>query len=189
MRFYEVISEQKKTINYSIDNLKKMFSIENKYQDTNNFIKRVVDSAKKELDEKSPYTFHYEKIKTGKKITSLRFVPIYQSQFDSELIQRKNLNKQMSNRWFIPENIEDYLKHNFEFSEKELSNNLTLFESLYKNLSEEMLLDFLTDLREPSTYADNRKGFIIGALKKKAEQIFESKLSTTRTTNGQPTDM
>ena len=43
-----------------------MFSIENKYQDTNNFIKRVVDSAKKELDEKSPYTFHYEKIKTGK---------------------------------------------------------------------------------------------------------------------------
>ena len=95
----------------------------------------------------------------------------------------------MSNRWFIPENIEDYLKHNFEFSEKELSNNLTLFESLYKNLSEEMLLDFLTDLREPSTYADNRKGFIIGALKKKAEQIFESKLSTTRTTNGQPTDM
>ena len=189
MRFYELISEQKKTINYSIDNLKKMFSIENKYQDTNNFIKRVVDSAKKELDEKSPYTFHYEKIKTGKKITSLRFVPIYQSQFDSELIQRKNLNKQMSNRWFIPENIEDYLKHNFEFSEKELSNNLTLFESLYKNLSEEMLLDFLTDLREPSTYADNRKGFSIGALKKKAEQIFESKLSTTRTTNGQPTDM
>ena len=90
MRFYELISEQKKPINYSIDNLKKMFLIEHKYKDNNNFITKVVDSAKKELDEKSPYTFHYEKIKTGRKITSLKLTPIYQPQFDSENIQRKN---------------------------------------------------------------------------------------------------
>ena len=95
----------------------------------------------------------------------------------------------MSNRWFIPKNIEDYLKHNFDFTDKELNNNLNLFESLYNNLSEEVLLDFLTDLREPSTYADNRKGFIIGALKKKFEQIFENKFLNTRTTYGQPADM
>ncbi|WP_052218040.1 replication initiation protein [Empedobacter falsenii] len=188
MRFYELISEQKKPINYSIENLKKMFLIENKYNDTNNFIKRVVDSAKKELDEKSPYTFYYDKIKTGKKITSLRFIPIYQPQFDSEIIQKKNLNKLLSNRWFIPKNIEDYLKYNFEFTEKELSNNLNLFEVLYNNLSEEILLDFLTELREPSTYADNRKGFIIGALKKRAEQLLEDKTSKARTTYGQPAD-
>jgi len=188
MRFYELISEQKKPINYSIENLKKMFLIENKYNDTNNFIKRVVDSAKKELDEKSPYTFYYDKIKTGKKITSLRFIPIYQPQFDSEIIQKKNLNKLLSNRWFIPKNIEDYLKYNFEFTEKELSNNLNLFEVLYNNLSEEILLDFLTELREPSTYADNRKGFIIGALKKRAEQLLDDKTSKARTTYGQPAD-
>lgn len=188
MRFYELISEQKKPINYSIENLKKMFLIEDKYRDTNNFIKRVVDSAKKELDEKSPYTFHYDKIKTGKKITSLRFVPIYQSQFDSELIQKKNLNKKLSNRWFIPKNIEDYLKYNFDFNDKELSNNLNLFEVLYNNLSEEILLDFLVELREPSAYADNRKGFVIGALKKKVEQLLDDKISKPRTANGQPAD-
>jgi hypothetical protein len=189
MRFYELISEQKKPINYSIDNLKKMFLIEHKYSDNNNFITKVVDSAKKELDDKSPYTFHYEKIKTGRKITSLKLIPIYQPQFDSELIQRKNLNKQLSNRWFIPKNIEDYLKYNFEFTEKELTNNLNLFENLYNNLSEEELLDFLTNLREPSVYAENRKGFIIGALKKKAEQLFDLKLSNTRTPHGQSTDI
>ena len=42
--------------------------------------------------------------------------------------------------------------------------------------------------REPSTYADNRKGFIIGALKKKSEQILEDKISKPRTTHGQPAD-
>ena len=83
--------------------------------------------------------------------------------------------KQISNRWFIPKNIEDYLKHNFEFTDKELKNNLNLFESLYNYLSEDELLDFLVELREPSVYANNRKGFIIGALKKKFEQIFEEK--------------
>ena len=56
-----------------------------------------------------------------------------------------------------------------------MKNNLNLFENLYNNLSEEHLLDFLTELREPSVYADNRKGFIIGALKKRMEQIFEQK--------------
>lgn len=189
MRFYELISEQKKPINYSIDNLKKMFLIEHKYKDNNNFITKVVDSAKKELDEKSPYTFHYEKIKTGRKITSLKLTPIYQPQFDSENIQRKNINKQLSNRWFIPKNIDDYLKFNFDFTDKELSNNLNLFENLHNNLSEEELLDFLSELREPSFYADNRKGFIIGALKKRSEQILEQKMSNNRTTYGQPTDI
>lgn len=180
MRFYELISDQNKPINHSIDNLKKMFSIENKYNDTNNFITRVVESAKKELDDKSPYTFHYEKIKTGKKITSLKLIPIYQPQFDSELIQKKKLNKQLSNRWFIPKNIEDYLKYNFDFTSKELSNNLNLFETLHNNLTEDNLLDFLTELREPSAYAGNRKAFIIGALKKKIEQIVEDKISANK---------
>ena len=92
-----------------------------------------------------------------------------------ENIKRLKLNKQISNRWYIPKNIEDYLKYNFEFNDKELKNNLNLFENLYNNLSEEHLLDFLVQLREPSAYADNRKGFIIGALKKKIEQIFEEK--------------
>ncbi|MFV0212841.1 replication initiation protein [Empedobacter falsenii] len=175
MRFYELLSNQKTPINYSIDSLKKMFQIENKYKLTADFFRYVIEPAKKELDKCSPYTFHYEKIKTGRKITGIRFIPIHQPQFEDAEIKKQRLNKQMSNRWFIPKNIEDYLKYNFDFSDKELKNNLNLFENLYNNLSEEHLLDFLTELREPSVYADNRKGFIIGALKKRMEQIFEQK--------------
>ena len=79
----------------------------------------------------------------------------------------------MSNRWYISKNIEDYLIHNFDFTKKELNNNLNLFEGLYNKLTEEEIIDFLVDLREPSSYADNQKAFIIGALKKKDEQLFE----------------
>ena len=175
MRFYELLSNQKTPINYSIDTLKEMFQIENKYKLTADFLRYVIEPAKKELDKCSPYTFHYETIKTGRKITGIRFIPIYQPQFEDDEIKKQRLNKQISNRWFIPKNVEDYLKYNFDYTDKELKNNLNLFENLYNNLSEESLLDFLSELREPSAYATNRKAFIIGALKKKMEQIVEEK--------------
>lgn len=176
MRFYELLSNQKTPINYSIETLKEMFGLIGKYENrTPNFINKVIIPAKKELDKCSPYSFHYEPIKIGRKITGIRFIPTYQPQFEDPELKKKQLNKQISNRWFIPKNIEDFLKHNFDFTDKELKNNLTLFENLYKNLSEEELLDFLVELREPSVYANNRKAFVIGALKKKAEQVFEEK--------------
>ena len=175
MRFYELFSSQKTPINYSIDRLKEMFGITDKYKETKDFIKYVIVSAKKELDKCSPYTFHYETMKTGRKITSIHFVPIYQPQFEDENLKKQKLNKQMSNKWFIPKNIYDFLIHNFNFTDKELNNNLNLFENLYNNMSEEALLDFLVDIRFFASNADNPKGFIIGSLKKKAEQIFEQK--------------
>jgi len=175
MRFYELLSNQKTPINYSIENLKEIFMIQNKYKLNSGFIRDVIDKAKNELDKCSPYTFHYEPIKSGRKITSIRFIPIHQPQFEDPELKKQKALKQMSNRWYIPKNIEDYLKFNYEFTDKELNNNLSLFENLYNNLSEEELLDFLVELKPSTIYADNPKGFLIGALKKKSEQIFEKK--------------
>ena len=177
MRFYELLSNQKTPINYSIDTLKEMFQIENKYKLTADFLRYVIEPAKKELDKCSPYTFHYETIKTGRKITSIRFIPIHQPQFEDESLKKQKAVKQMSNRWFIPKNIEDYLKYNYEFTNKELNNNLSLFESLYNYLSEEELLDFLVELKAQSVLYEikNIKAYLIGSLKNKSEQIFEEK--------------
>uniref|UniRef100_UPI0024A6128F hypothetical protein n=1 Tax=Empedobacter sedimenti TaxID=3042610 RepID=UPI0024A6128F len=62
----------------------------------------------------------------------------------------------------------------------ELNNNLSLFESLYNHLSEEELLDFLVELKAQSVLYEikNIKAYLIGSLKKKAEQLFESKYIT-----------
>lgn len=177
MRFYELLSNQKTPINYSIDSLKEMFGLTDKYKRPAGFIEKVIEPAKNELDKCSPYTFHYEPIKTGRKITSIRFIPIYQPQFEDDDLKKQKVMKQISNRWFIPKNIEDYLKYNYEFTEKELNNNLSLFENLYNNLSEEELLDFLVELREQSILYEikNLKAYLIGSLKKKSEQLFEEK--------------
>ncbi|TWP27365.1 RepB family plasmid replication initiator protein [Apibacter muscae] len=177
MRFYELLSNQKTPINYSIDTLKEMFQIENKYKLTADFLRYVIEPAKKELDKCSPYTFHYETIKTGRKITGIRFIPIHQPQFEDESLKKQKALKQMSNRWYIPKNIEDYLKYNYEFTNKELNNNLSLFESLHNHLSEEELLDFLVELKAQSVLYEikNLKAYLIGSLKHKAEQIFEQK--------------
>jgi plasmid replication initiation protein len=180
MRFYELLSNQKTPINYSVEYLKEMFSLSDKYKLTADFIRYVIEPAKKELDKCSPYTFHYEKIKTGRKITGIRFIPIHQAQFEDESLKKQKAMKQMSNRWFIPKNIEDYLKYNYEFTYKELNNNLSLFESLYNHLYEEELLDFLVELKAQSVLYEikNIKAYLIGSLKKKAEQLFESKYIT-----------
>ncbi|MGV0949026.1 replication initiation protein [Empedobacter falsenii] len=180
MRFYELLSNQKTPINYSVEYLKEMFSLSDKYKLTADFIRYVIEPAKKELDKCSPYTFHYEKIKTGRKITGIRFIPIHQAQFEDESLKKQKAMKQMSNRWFIPKNIEDYLKYNYEFTDKELNNNLSLFESLYNHLYEEELLDFLVELKAQSVLYEikNIKAYLIGSLKKKAEQLFESKYIT-----------
>jgi len=177
MRFYELLSNQKTPINYSIDTLKDLFKVSEKYKRINDFFRYVIEPAKKELDKCSPYTFHYEQIKTGRKITGIRFIPIHQPQFEDESLKKQKAMKQMSNRWFIPKNIEDYLKYNYEFTDKELNNNLNLFENLYNHLSEEELLDFLVELKAQSVLYEikNLKAYLIGSLKHRSEQIFEEK--------------
>ena len=42
------------------------------------FIRRVIESAKSELDEKSPVTFTYTPLKDGKKFTRIIFFPVRQ---------------------------------------------------------------------------------------------------------------
>lgn len=78
MRFYEMLSSQKEPITYSIEALRKEFRLENKYSLTKDFIRRVVLSAKTELDEKSPVSFTFTPLKTGKRITQIIFFPVKQ---------------------------------------------------------------------------------------------------------------
>lgn len=76
MRLYELLASQEEQITYSISNLKRIFKVEDKYHYTKDFIKRVIEQAKKELDAKSPVTFTYFPEKEGNKIERIRFTPV-----------------------------------------------------------------------------------------------------------------
>lgn len=78
MRFYEMMSSQKEPIAYSIESLRRVFRLENKYTLTKDFIRRVIMPAKAELDRKSPVTFTFTPLKSGRKITQILFFPVIQ---------------------------------------------------------------------------------------------------------------
>jgi|GEM_PF-6484086 len=59
-RFYSFVSLQEKPIYFKIEDLKKRLGLEGSYRSVNMFIKKVVESAKEELDKDAPYSFEYK---------------------------------------------------------------------------------------------------------------------------------
>ena len=125
MRFYELMAGQKEPIAYSIDTLRKEFGLEGKYRLNKDFIRRVVDSAKNELDLKSPVTFTYRPLKDGKKITRIMFYPHRQEgkepqdAFFRDAVRKYGTGAQLSSD-------ERRLLEEIGFNERGLRNNIEL---------------------------------------------------------------
>jgi hypothetical protein len=157
------MSNQKKPIEFKIDTLKEMFSITDKYKLNADFFRFVLDKSKKELDEKSPYSFDYKPIKQGRSFYSVLFFPKYiPKNRDSEL-EQKDLQKQVSLSWDLPRNVVDYLKHNFEFTTDGIKNNIELFRKANDQLD---LVLFLANIKGKVRDSNNPQGYVIGALRK-----------------------
>jgi len=165
MRFYELFSRQRSTLVYSIQNLKLMFGVENKYTLTSDFIKRVIVPAKKELDKKSPYSFEYTPLKTGRQITAIKFFPYEIPENRDEDFEGEKLRKQVWPSWTIERIYLTYLKEHYMFSMPEIQNNKEVFERAQKEIPD--LLLFLSELKTKANRAGNPKGYVVNALRKK----------------------
>lgn len=168
MRFYELLGTQTTKISYSIDKLKLMFGIENKYTNkSNDFIRFVVKVAQKELDEKSPVSFLFEARATkgeGKKITTIDFYPVKRPENRDPVLEQAELQKQISLRFDIDKIHVDYLKEHFLFSDSEIRKNIATFKEAQDKLPDFIM--FLSFLRTSTKRALNQKGAVINALKK-----------------------
>lgn len=139
MRFYELMACQKEPITYSIDALRRIFKLEDKYAFTKDFIKRVVESSKIELDQKSPVSFTYAPVKDGKRITQLIFFPVrYNAQDSSDDDHRMILRKYGSSAVLTAD--ERRFLEEIGFNESGINNNLSLFMDCQRNL------DFIYEL-------------------------------------------
>jgi plasmid replication initiation protein len=172
MRLYELLSKQRTPLIYSVKELKAMFGIENKYKLVADFIKRVIDPAKKELDGKSPYSFEYKPLKTGRQITSIKFYPKYIAKNEDEtfieLAQKELISKHVTVGMFIDRPIRNYLKDFYGFSDRELKNNLELLREAQADIPD--LLLFLSHVKAKANRATNAKGYVINAIKKRLKQ-------------------
>jgi plasmid replication initiation protein len=164
MRFYELFSGQRTPLIFSIENLKIMFGVEEQYKLTIDFIRYVIVSAKKVLDEKSPYSFEFCLLKTGKRITGVKFYPVYIPQNADEEFETYRLKKMMSPSWSIEPQYLQYLKEHYMFSTPEIRNNVDLFERAQKEIPD--LLMFMSQVKARANRARNPKGYLINALRK-----------------------
>lgn len=169
MRFYELLSGQKSPITYSIDNLKIMFQIQDKYKLTADFFRKVIEPAKKELDKSAPYSFEYKPVKTGRKITAIKFYPVYQPQNRDMRIEAKRLQKNTSLRWDLDIMTINYLKENYIFSDEEIQNNRDLFINAQNSPTFDLMY-FLSEQKRNAETKKNPKGWIINAIKKQLAQ-------------------
>lgn len=171
MRIYELISGQESLPPFKIETLKAMFMLENKYKDTNRFVSKVIDVAKKELDEKSPYTFDYKINKQGKKFHSIKFYPKYQPQHSDENIESKNLQKQVSVHWDLSRETIKYLKENFGFDNESISKHREIFKLAEQEFD---LLVVLARLKRYTEKMNNPIGYVVNSVKKELAK-FEGK--------------
>ena len=72
---------------YSIEQLKEMFCVADKYERINDFMRKVVEAAKKELDGVSPYTFEYTPV-------SYTHLDVYKRQGEYLNSNRGEVNRQ-----------------------------------------------------------------------------------------------
>lgn len=169
MRMYELMSGQTIPLEFSFEQLKKMFCVEDKYNKANDFKRWVLDVAKKELDECSPYSFNYIDVKEGRKVVGFKLFPIYKPEKqDKELIATEHRSK-VTARLQLDSNVYDYFRYSFEFRSEEINKNKkTLIEGQNRIPD---FIGFLSELKKGARLADNPKEYVIGAIKKKLNEI------------------
>ena len=163
IRFYELFSGKTEPIIYPVAKLKEMFAIKDKYKQINDFVRKVIEPAKRELDAAAPYSFDFEPIK---------FTPLHYPQRENEDAEVRDLQRKLSLSWDIRDrHVRDYLKNSIGFTEVEIKNNIEVFRRASELLPD--LLSELALLKGKSRDKNNPKGWIIRALEGKVKDLLE----------------
>ena len=144
-------------ISFTIDYLKQMFGVQDKYKQTRDFIKRVIEPAKKELDSMCVSSFAFEPIKTGQKVTSIQFTPIHRREHTAE-----ELAAMLPVTAIIDTELKIFLINAFGFTVKELGAHKVMLEQFSKIPYK---YDILYSLRDRVRRKKRSKGYVIEAMR------------------------
>lgn len=185
MRMYELMSGQQHPLECGLRELKERFGLitkkkyrgkeieVEKFKVTKRFEQGVLDVAKKELDECSPYSFKYEQItkhsrgRGGIKIIGYKFYPIYkQKNGDSEL-ERKELQARIGNitghYGMLRKEVSDYLLYNLDWDKETINKNKETLLAADKEFSD--FVGILSCLKMRASKQGKGIGWIINAIK------------------------
>jgi hypothetical protein len=172
MRFYELMSGQTKPLFVPLEGptgLRERFGLQGKYKLTADFKRKVLDIAKKELDEYSPYSFVAKEEKEGKKVIGWTLFPVFYEDREDPALQEQAHMAKVTARLQLENNVYDYLKFSFDFKSDEINKNKkTLIEGQNRIPN---FMGFLGELKKGARLAENPKGYVIGAIKRKLKEI------------------
>lgn len=165
---YFLISNQDKSITLTMEHLREMLGCENKpaYLRTNNFLRKVIDPAMKELDNSSPFTFRYGMKRTGRG-GGYHNITIYPQRNDMLHIEpARDAKTQLMERQRIrlDEDVTEYIAESFEMKNKEIEN----IENLVIRLGDKQRqIAFLADVKTAANYAaaKNKAGYLVESLR------------------------
>lgn len=169
MRMYELMSGQKRPLEFTFEDLKMRFGVKDKYKLVGHFKTRVLDIAKKELDENSPYSFNYIEVKEGRKVVGFKFFPTFKPDNKDTELYATELRSKVSASAQISREAYDYFRYSFEFKADEISKNKKTIIEGEKKITD--FIGFLSSLVGPSRTAKNRIGYVINAIKKKTAEV------------------
>lgn len=165
MKMYQLIAGQKQPITYNITWLKQYFGVADKYTQVTDFIRKVLQPSKEELDKSCPYTFEYRPVKVSRSYKQVTFFPVEQKEKRDENLVRKELMAKIPASLLVGDAYR-YMRYNMGFDAGELAANKKLLDDAAHHLPN--LLDILSSIEGRRRKADGTimgKGWIINALR------------------------
>ena len=163
VRMYILMCGCSSPLTFSVDNLKSMFGVDDKYKQTADFIKKVIEPARRILDDEGVTSFHFERIKTGTKVTALKFYPIRRDKKSDNQLAAK-----ISTSIYLNKDIQLYLMRVAGFSLRELSAHKVLLAEFAK-INEAMAI--LADICNRAAKRGRSKGWIISAIRSELDSF------------------
>lgn len=169
LRIYKLVSKQSTPLTYSIQELRKMWLLEDKYRRVDDFIKHTLAAAKDELDRVSPYSFDFvlnsskgapqNKGRKGRpSVTSVTIYPKYMAGNDTLDSVRKMVQPGM----LLRRDTMDVLLNKFGFTRQGVQANISLFETAEH---ESDLFGLLQAIAPAALRAANPQGYVINAVR------------------------
>ena len=163
VRLFMLLCNQSHPVEFSIDQLKRMLCQDkDSYQQSADFIKRVIEPARKELDAKGCNSFTITKISGAyNKTVALMFNPVKRAKTD-------NLRAQVSTARIIDRHLWIILSSQACFSYRELSAHKELWWNFQKVPD---CLSICLDIVARARAAGKKKGWIIQAIRAETEKF------------------
>lgn len=163
VRMYVLLNNQDRPITWSVERLKEMFGVSDKYNQTADFIKKVIEPSRKALLSASVNNFTYTRIYDGQKVVKLQFFPVKVDEKSRRLFP--DMSKEQITQAVA---VRMYLHDDLGFTQKEVGANKSTIDEFAK------IPDAITALyaiaKRAVRKSTNTKGYIISAMRSETRE-------------------